>query len=182
MRIFFALMTLVLAWPAASASAYESETHRELALLSTSPEVSTLDAVLKTDLGLHGGVRHPLLGSSVERLVSLGAAGEDNPDLRSLNHFHNPLLPWGDAGLSVGGGLLARGTSSVLWQQTLGQDAASVRIALFSRRVGGGDWSWQDTRRRYLDALTGTDRAGRLNSLPSGREQTLAEVFVGLGP
>src|SRR3972149_914301 len=180
MSLVFALMTLVVAWPAASASAYESETHRELAARSASPEVSAIDAVLKTDLGLREGVRQPLLGSTVEKLVGLGAAREDEPDYCSLNHFHNPLLPWRDAGLSVGWGLLARGTSSVLWQQTLEQDRASVRI-IVPLREGGGDWSWQDTGRRHLDALTGADRAGRLNSRPSGREQTFAEGFLGLG-
>ena len=164
---------------AAVSSAYEPGTHDQLARRAAS--VSALDTILEQDLLLPRGLEAILAGSPVLRLIGEGAALEDDPNLRSLNHFHNPLLPWRDAGLSVGYGLVARASSSVLWQQTLGQDATSVRIALPPWRVGGGDWSWQDTRRRYLDALTGTNRAGRLNSLPSGREQTLAEVFLGLG-
>ena len=163
------------------ATAYERGTHREISERAADPAVSRLDQVLKEEIGLTDGVRRTLIGRQIRGLVGSGADEEDVPFLRPLNHFHNPLLSWGDAGLSMGYGLVARANSSVLWQQTLGQDATSVRIALLPWRVGGGDWSWQDTRRRYLDALTGTDRAGRLNSLPSGREQTLAEVFLGLG-
>ena len=161
--------------------AYEPGTHREVAERAALPARSSLDSVLRTELGIAQGVDVRLLGQTPTELIGLGAAGEDDPDLRSLNHFHNPLIdPWDDAGLSVGFGLLARGTSSVLWQQRLEQDSASVRV-LVPLRVGGGNWSWQDARRRYLDALTGSDRGDRLNSRPGGREKTLAEVFLGLG-
>ena len=82
MRLVFALMTLVVAWPAASASAYESETHRELAARSASPEVSAIDAVLKTDLGLReaeapasGQATTSVINAKTSLMVTSGARG-----------------------------------------------------------------------------------------------------------
>lgn len=95
-----------------AARAYEQETHREIARQATGsrdPSRSTVDAVLKSELGLSEGIQRefgrPLSTpaespSSVIDLVGKGAFAEDVPFRRSLNHFHNPLrIPWSGAGL-----------------------------------------------------------------------------------
>ena len=157
--IFVLLISSPVALPA-----YDRETHRAIAERSVDPSVSSLDRFLRDDLGLEAGIRERFPGRSepglrtVQQLVGAGASFEDVPSQRVLNHFHNPLAePWWTAGL------LGIGQSSVLWQQNPAQDNAA----------GGGNWSWQDARRYFLDTLRGETRAQR--------ERTLVETFEALG-
>jgi hypothetical protein len=162
--------------------AYESETHREIAERAAQPSISSLDQVLKTELGLPAGVDRTFLGRSrpglrsVTVLIGDGAEAEDVPVWRSFNHFHNPLQPWGQAGLDVLG---AAGQSSVLWQQNPTQETTQVRAGPFFFRAGGGNHAWQDARRHHLDALTRTTKEDQGN-IP-GRDSALAEMFETLG-
>jgi len=55
---------------------------------------------------------------------------------RVLNHFHNPLSPWRDAGLSI---VRSFGDSSIIWSQRATQSP-------------GGTWTWAAARRTFLDA------------------------------
>ena len=130
---------------------YEPETHREIS--ATAINRSSLDDVLKTQYGVDEGILFAINGENVRTWVEIGAVREDVPPFRSLNHFHNPLKPWAQAG-----GLL--GQSSVYWQQTLNQGI-------------GGTWSWPMARQRLFDFLT----------LPSpvAREQALADTARALG-
>src|SRR6266511_3677798 len=63
---------------------------------------------------------------------------------RFMRHFHDPLRPWDSAGLPW---FLTRFESSVRWMQRLDQGNQAV----------GGNWSWQDARQHYLNALTSSD-------------------------
>ena len=149
---------------------YDSVTHREIAQRAAQPEVSSLDQVLKNELGLSEGVRQVFSGLRVERLLGEGALQEDIPDLRVLNHFHNPLVdPWDGAGLR---GFRLSGQSSALWQQNPGQDTSSVTL-LIPLQVGGGNWSWQNARQYYLTALTGGTK--------QQREAAFVNTFLALG-
>jgi len=139
------------------AAAYDVETHRVLAERAT--DISSLAGVLELELGLKEGLRTEFLGRSVQRWIQDGARFEDEPFRRVLNHFHNPLQPWRQAGLTLPF-LGQRGQSSVLWGQTANQDP-------------GGKWSWGDARRRYVDALTAPSK--------SQREQSFADLFRSLG-
>jgi hypothetical protein len=166
------LVLLVLLTPCPVLEAYETGVHRQLALRAAHPTVSSVDQTLRDDLGMRGGSADRFLDRTVEQLIGDGAYFEDVPFFRVLHHFHNPLASkWEEAGLRV---LFQLGQSSVLWQQDLNQD-------LLPFNLGGGDWSWQDARRRYLDVLTGANRAGRDNSKPAEREQTFADLFRNLG-
>jgi hypothetical protein len=168
--------------------AYDPETHVELSVKAASTEASSIDRVLKLELGLSGGVTTTFRGVArpglrrVDELIGDGAFSEDTPAFRSLNHFHNPLIvPWDDAGLRAGsilGAALVRGQSSVLWQQNGDQPSTFVFTPVPLPSLGGM-WSWQDARERYLAALT---RPGREDTgTEHGRDGAFGELFEGLG-
>ncbi|MGH7410237.1 MAG: hypothetical protein ACREJ6_04135, partial [Candidatus Methylomirabilis sp.] len=102
----------------------------------------------------------------IDRLIGEGAFAEDSR-FRYRSHFHNPLLPWDRAGLDSP--FLPRFQSSVVWQQNPDQN---------NFLIGGGNWSWQDARQRYLSALTGV---GLPQSTKEHRDQALADTFLTLG-
>ena len=88
---------------------------------------------------------------------------------RSVNHFHNPLKPWTEAGLNDFLGVERRGRSQVLWAQSLYQDI-------------GGSWSWQDARRYFYIALTGKGFNGTVVAeKPEDREVYFARTFRAIG-
>lgn len=168
--------------------AYDTVTHREIAERSADPSVSSVDRVLKDELRFLRGIEEVLPGRSeprprtIQQLIGDGALFEDSLDTRVLNHFHNPLLdPWDEAGLRalplLGFGLI-RGQSSVLWQQNPAQDSSLVftPIPILS---GGGNWSWQDARRHYLNALTRPRLEDR--DTEEGRDRAFADTFEALG-
>jgi hypothetical protein len=130
---------------------YAPMTHAELGAIAV--DRSEFDSMLKGRYGIDRGASLAVAGQALRTWVAIGAAREDAPPIRSLNHFHNPLLPWADAG-----GLL--GQSSVYWQQSPDQGA-------------GGTWSWPVARQRLYDFLT-------LPS-PAAREQALADTARALG-
>lgn len=170
--------SLVIADAAPPLYAYDAVTHGELAV--SAAIVSSVEQTMRDALGLRDGLRTPFSKTLARDWVRAGATLEDEPPLRPFHHFHNPLVePWEAAGLDVGG--LAGGQSSALWQQNPSQHTSRLRFIGLTLETGGGNWSWQDARRRYRDALTGASRDDRDNSLPPGREQTFAELFQNLG-
>ena len=157
-----------------SVEAYDPDTHGEIAKRTAEPTVSSVDQVLRSELGLDPGVNETFLGRSVRALIRDGAVLEDDPSTRSWNHFHNPLIdPWQQAGLNASFlGLSGRGQSSALWQQNLDQETTIVNTPL-ARQAGGGNWSWQRARQEFLEALRG--------ATPADRETRFANTFLALG-
>ncbi len=82
---------------------------------------------------------------------------------RSLNHFHNPLKPWHEAGLDDWFIAHYTGESSVLWAQDGEKQQTIVE----------GDWSWQKTREYFYAALTSMNE--------TDRQAHFAKTFRGLG-
>jgi hypothetical protein len=137
---------------------------------------------------LKDGVYTPLNGMDDENIVKnrlvfqwLGYGGmqEDRPGsrsdyifsrpTRSMNHFHNPLKSWTEAGLDDYFLGHRTGHSQVLWAQSLYQDV-------------GGSWSWQDARRYFYIALTGKSFNGIVVAeKPEDREVFFAKTFRGIG-
>lgn len=145
-----ALAILLLALVPAGAGGYEVATHA--AMIEGAGNSSTVDQKLRESLELDG------LDEAVERMtlrewLSRGAKNEDAFP-RFLNHFHNPLADWSEAGFTP-----IRGQSSILWGQNPAQ--------------GFPGWSWLDVRGYFRDALT----APR----PADRARSLARTFEGLG-
>lgn len=150
--MYRALLTVLLLLLPISAEPYEVATHEELVRAAT--RRSSVDQMLKDELGLQDGIRNAIRGKVLETWLVEGGANEDDFP-RFLNHFHNPLATtWSQAGL--GGSV---GQSAVLWAQNPGQSAPS--------------WSWQDARQSYLDALTKASSADR--------DKSLAATFEALG-
>jgi len=126
------------------------------------------DAVLK---GVDAGGRY--IEQKVFWWLRYGGEQEDRPGsvtdyllgkpTRSVNHFHNPLLPWDQAGLDDSVfGINFTGQSSVLWSQ---------------RPIGtqspGGYYSWHDAREYFYRALTSGSQ--------TDREKNFAETFRAVG-
>jgi hypothetical protein len=148
---------LISAGAASPGLSYDTDSHEFLGVAAA--RRSTISERLQQDLGLSEGrqarLRAGKLFLTIEDWVGHGAREEDLPLRRVFNHFHNPLRPWRDAGLSI-----ARGDSSVLWSQAASQSP-------------GGTWTWAAARRAFLDALT--------LSTPDSRERRLADTFDTLG-
>ena len=108
------------------------------------------------------GVDELILGRSVSDWIKLGARLEDIPATRVRHHFHNPLRPWAQSGLTFG---IRLGESSLLWHQESRQDGYLL--------AGSGSWSWHNARKQYLEALAGSTR--------SQREMSFADFFRSLG-
>ena len=140
--------------------AYDDPTHRAIATRAV--DVSSLSPHLREQLGLTRGIEETFLGRRVDEWIISGALSEDYPVTRVLYHFHNPLQPWNQAGLRVGGQL---GQSSLLWNQQRNQTGFLGS--------GDGSWSWFNARRQYFDALTKASKADR--------EKSFADLFRSLG-
>src|SRR5215813_8985679 len=128
---------------------FEVETHREMSRQAV--RSSALDDFLRTQLNFTGGVDEVLTGTPIIEIVSAGSVSEDD-GLRFLNHFHNPLRTWNQAGL-LGSTL---GASSIIWGQNPAQGFA-----------------WQNARDEYFLALTSTSQ--------QARDQRFANTFRALG-
>ena len=105
---------------------------------------------------MDGGIREELPGGNVLEIIGSGGATEDNFP-RFLNHFHNPLKPWPDAGLDTAVPLID-GQSSLLWAQ----EPPSLQ-----------GWSWHDAREYFYQALTAENQ--------TARDQALANTFRAVG-
>ena len=130
---------------------YTPITHAEIGAIAV--DRSRVDSVLKSEYRVGLGSAAVVAGQSIRDWIATGAAWEDVPATRSLNHFHSPLKPWAGAG-----GIL--GQSSIYWQQNPQQGL-------------GGTWSWPVARQRLFEFLT--------LSAPAAREQALADTARALG-
>src|SRR3990172_12956571 len=119
-------------------NAYDLPTHQAIAERTVG--VASLSSYLRNQLGLRGGVTETFLGQRVDQWIISGARTEDVPDARVRHHFHNPLRPWNQAGLTFLGVQL--GESSVHWNQEPRQDSFWF--------AGSGSWSWHNARKQYF--------------------------------
>ena len=117
-------------------------------------------------LGFSGGAEELVAGLAIVTWIRGGGTHEDegsilNRTARFLRHFHDPLQPWGEAGLDLG---VARYDSSIRWMQRPNQQAEAR---------GTGNWSWSDARRYVRDALTAPNS--------DTRQDAWADTFRALG-
>ena len=151
-------------------------THKDLSNFAAENSVlSQAQGNYLINLGLNKGLDEPLTWNGISRNISLwlqeGAQLEDKSSTlfpilgttRSLNHFHNPLKPWSQAGLDDYYLGHWTGESSLVWAQ----DGNA------QQNVVEGDWSWQKTRSYYYTALTSITE--------SARQDNFAKTFRGLG-
>jgi len=154
-----------------SVLAYDAGVHEEIT--KNAVRVSQIDNFLRETLNLENGidttvnqaiVEGKTIASALDWFV-YGSRAEDNPILRSVNHFHDPLRSWAEAGLHQSVLDPFTSVSSILWGLEPGhQDRSSV----FE-----GDWSWATARRMFYEALTATDK--------EERNARFADCFKSLG-
>jgi len=158
---------LILA-PPASLHAYDVPTHRELGQRAADAAPMLHDVLIR-ELALPDGRRSLLRAGGAELSVAgwirEGAGEEDRPFWRVRHHFHNPLVSWDVAGLTIDttNPSVQLGMSSILWSQLVFQEGPK----------GGGTWSWPFARQRFHAALTART--------PAEREGALADTFRALG-
>jgi hypothetical protein len=139
----------------------------------------SLNGYLKNNIGYPDGVEELLYAYSekdnkydrysVSYWLGEGGFQEDRPGewydyflnrlTRSVNHFHNPLKDWSEAGLNDIFGLYS-GQSSVLWSQNPNQQI-------------GGRWAWPNAREFFYTALTIENK--------SQRDENFARTFRAVG-
>src|SRR3989442_6897867 len=146
---------------APTAAAFETSTHA--AINQGAARASTLDGVLKDELGFLSGLITPLIDRRTPiDWIGLGGPAEDHylgSEIHgsftvSVNHFHQPLRSWNNAGF-------------------LRTSEASVRWAQNPTQSPGGRASWLDARAAFHRALT-TANLGE-------RQQAFADAFRILG-
>ncbi len=148
--------------------ALEVETHEAMNeyIASTILNGFSLSDYLNKNLGFTKGKEEEINGKKVYKWLRDGGYYEDKPAwtipyLRSVNHFHNPLLTWESAGLNdTVLGINYTGQSSILWSQNSNQDL-------------GGKWSWYDARDYFYKGLTLTSKVER--------DSAMANTFRALG-
>ena len=147
-------ITLLLAlfhllWPGSDTEAYKEPTHRDLSKKAI--QYSCLqDADYLKSIGIIS-INETFNGDGLIQWIELGAEEEDS-GIRSRHHFHNPRLLWADAGLDD----FFTGQSSLLWAQE-----------------ASNEFSWQNARQYFHDALT--------SSSAKSRETGFANTFETLG-
>jgi len=123
------------------------------AQLSTPAQQSSLDSVLRDNLGLPDGLSQRLRGRPALDWIGEGGIREDD-GIRFFRHFHDPLKPWARAGLGPA-------SSSILWMQRPTDPTACQ------------EWTWTSARCYFYRALSAP--------APGDREQAWANTFRALG-
>jgi len=146
--------------------AFEVSTHRKLNEAATNS--STLNDYLRSNLGFSDGANQIIARHKVIDWIKDGGEFEDQGNFfhtggRYYSHFHNPLMPWSQAGLNITyQGVTFFNESSLLWAQ---EPAGTQQYY--------GNYSWHDAREYYYKALTSPDS--------TDRDQAFADSFRAVG-
>ncbi|PYM17816.1 MAG: hypothetical protein DMD78_29130 [Candidatus Rokuibacteriota bacterium] len=162
-------MLIVLVIPIVSSAYDDQDTHPRLTRLAF--RNSSIDAVLKIELGLPDGAATALEEFPPVFWAELGATHEDSISFcNASNHFHNALKPFPAAAVSDVAGvsrICSRPPqSSVVW-------GTRFRSPTDKGPAVGNVYDWDSTRFSYLKALT-------LESTDE-RQEALADTFFSLG-
>ena len=154
---WFGTLLITLGLPP-GALAFSINTHELLNVKAA--EQSFADRYLKEQLGFPEGLKTQFGARRASEWIRFGGTAEDQAfgleplgaAFRSRHHFHNPLLPWDQAGLNAPSlcslGLPLLGKASVRWAQDPNQGLS-------------GQAAWADARNSYHQALTLPTRAER---------------------
>ena len=149
--IMLFLTLLHLLWPVSNTEAYSVVTHRGLSNMAIQNSYLS-DANYLKSIGINS-IEEEFNSNNPIQWIEQGADEEDSLlTLRPRNHFHNPLRSWADAGLDDS----LSGQSSLLWAQE-----------------ASNEFSWQNARQYFHNALT--------SSSVESRETGFANTFETLG-
>ncbi len=166
-RNLYMILVLVLFFITSKSMALETDTHRainEYIAQNNNLNGFSLDSYLKNHLRMQNGKDTFFNHQEVFKWIRDGGEYEDKPPwcipyLRSRNHFHNPI---DNSGFSGG------------WDTDFLSGISAVNWALQPvNSQSWGNYSWDDIRSYYHNALTGRFKATR--------ETNFAETFRGLG-
>ena len=122
---------LGLLWVTEPAQSYAPATHREIGAAAVDRSGSGHDS--ENRYRVDGGATFFINGETVQTWIANGAAREDFPGIRSLNHFHNPLKAWARCGWTprtVVRLLATEPGSGLRWHMVMaGGSAAPVRVS-----------------------------------------------------
>ena len=120
------------------ALAFNANAHQHLTAQAIN--VSAINMILEKNFSTFpAGIETPIDGTPVAVFIEQGSVNEDTPDMRALNHFHDPTETWDVSGFHLGPVI---GQSSIAWSQNSDQSP-------------GGMFSWYDARTAYYQALVG---------------------------
>lgn len=97
-KITLPILTLVLLSGSFVQGYDEKLTHPKLT--EKAIETSKMDAYLKANFSFSNGITTNLNGIRIIDWLTKGSTDEDTVVCRRANHFHNPLLPWEQSGMS----------------------------------------------------------------------------------
>lgn len=101
MRKLFLLLVIIVFSTSVNSLAFDHEkTHRRLTEKAIESSKFKDAAYLENNLNLPNGVETSLQGITIQEWLRRGSSFEDEPECRASNHFHNPLKPWSDSGMS----------------------------------------------------------------------------------
>ena len=164
-QVFVQILIFLLLFQLRLAIAYEPRTNH-IDINNASIHTTSLSDYLRISLSFDlqpGLLDMQFQNNDVSRTIAEwfeeGGIREDDwdpfPFLRSFHHFHNPLLPWNEAGFNY-------------WPWT---GASSIDWAAYE--LTANQWSWQWGRQYFLEALTGQTQ--------QLREARYADTFRALG-
>ena len=137
--IMLFLTLLHLLWPVSNTEAYSVVTHRGLSNMAIQNSYLS-DANYLKSIGINS-IEEEFNSNNPIQWIEQGADEEDSLlTLRPRNHFHNPLRSWADAGLDDS----LSGQSSLLWAQE-----------------ASNEFSWQNARQYFHNALTSSSVESR---------------------
>ena len=140
-------------------------THRDITKKAVlSPGLSNY---LKQNLGIAGGLDEKINGQKIIDWLSDGSDYEDVPNCRASNHFHNPLLQWGQSYVTDAPWWMPVCTSAwgkysnVTWATGYLSPAPDGTKATFSQEQEYAPYSWDKARKYFYEALTDTNSRTR---------------------
>ncbi len=155
MRYDYVLVIVLLSTGVMNVPAFsydENIVHRNINENAT--QQSSTDSYLKKQPRMPNGIDEIVNKAKIRQWLSSGGKTEDN-SVRPLNHFHDPLKEWGDAGMTVS-------HSSLVWAQL--QDPVFDPYG-----TEKNNYTWLQARTYYYQAIT------------TGSEEFFADTFLSLG-
>lgn len=187
-RIVVVLIFMVFIMSSTITNAYDNvDTHRRITKTAVSA-ASQLDNYLMHNLGFAKGYEDKTNGKMIIEWLQEGSYGEDEPNCRASNHFHNPLLPWDQSYMSDDssgesaiiraycssmGWTYANRKSNISWATGYLAPPPNGQKASFNQNPDYAPYNWDKARQYYYDYLTATN--------PRSRELSFGVSLLTLG-
>jgi hypothetical protein len=190
-RTLLIACSIVLFQPSLTAGYDDQTTHPDITKKAVS-DVSNLNFYLKTTLGLEKGIDSRFPSNSQDpktsalELLKSGSTAEDSPACRAANHFHDPLKPWWQSGMSdeplwldIKCAFWLPKFSNITWATGYLSPPPDGQKQTFTTNPDYAPVNWDKARDYYYKALTSTTNLQP--PFPPGRDYYFANTFQYLG-